>query len=129
MNERKINVELLEKVRDKILAEPESYNQNKFWHVSAAAPCGTTACIAGWAVALSCGDLKALHSLTPVEVHAAARDLIGVTDGEAFSLFGGAGLSWPEPFCTLFDKAANAHARAEVAASYLNHIIKTGKVA
>lgn len=44
-----INVELLEKVRDKIRENPQAHHQANWGFKS---ECGTTHCIAGWAAAL-----------------------------------------------------------------------------
>lgn len=45
-----LNLELLEKVRDKITQNPERHDQNNWG--SKTEQCGTTHCIAGWAAAL-----------------------------------------------------------------------------
>jgi hypothetical protein len=45
-----LNVELMEKVRDKIRENPDRHDQNS-WAVRM--PCGTTYCIAGWTAVLS----------------------------------------------------------------------------
>lgn len=44
-----MNIELLKRVRDKILADPDSFDVNE-WH--SVHDCQTTMCIAGWACRL-----------------------------------------------------------------------------
>lgn len=51
--EQRLNIELFKKVREKIATTPEAYNQSVFARASTVAPCGTVACIAGWACVLS----------------------------------------------------------------------------
>lgn len=48
-----MNVELLQKVKEKILAEPTAVNMDDWCFSSNKTPCGTVACIAGWACVLS----------------------------------------------------------------------------
>lgn len=64
-----LNLELLEKVRDKILFEPTQHKQDKWMTVvgdigqinaGAEVSCPTTGCVAGWACALS-GDVAVLY--------------------------------------------------------------------
>lgn len=45
-----MNVELLEKIREQIIAHPEQHDQ-QLWGFKA--DCGTTHCIAGWAAVLT----------------------------------------------------------------------------
>lgn len=138
MSESRINVELLERVRDKVRAAPEAYDQTTYRRTEPAAPCGTAACIAGWAVTLSgepltetanrcvCDDPLCLRGTSVAED---ARRLLGLLPEEASVLFRAApARTWPEPFGTLYGLAKSPQARAEVAASYLNWIIEHGRV-
>lgn len=47
-----MNVRLLRRVAKHIVEEPRRYNQGSWCDRSNDAPCGTMACIAGWAVIL-----------------------------------------------------------------------------
>lgn len=50
MSETAVNVPLLRKVMDHITAHPEEYDQREY---AVRTDCGTTHCVAGWALALS----------------------------------------------------------------------------
>lgn len=69
------NKQLLEKVADRIEAEPERWNQAHFRSVR---ECGTTYCIGGWACVLS-------DSLWQDEE--IAKELLGLTRNEADFVF------------------------------------------
>lgn len=126
-----INKELLEQVRDHILAEPRRYDQTTFRRTSSEVPYGTAACVAGWAVLLS-GINKTCDCKVPncfVNAGDEAARLLGLDKRSADVLFDPAPETvWPAPFDVLWRSANGAQARAEVAASYLTHIIETGKV-
>jgi hypothetical protein len=47
--------------------------------------CGTTACIAGWAVAMEVG--KEIQNMTNLDIKTKARRILGLTDSEASDLF------------------------------------------
>lgn len=49
-----VNTELFRKIRDQISAEPERHSQAT-WE------CGTTRCVAGWAVAFELGEGRSLY--------------------------------------------------------------------
>lgn len=119
-----LNIDLLKQVRDKIATTPESYEQRWWANPSNDAPCGTTACIGGWAVILSGamtdGEAKEAYSYFIAEE--AAR-VLGLNSRDAKILFSATRIGWPLRFRML---AAFNPARAAV--SYLNRIIRTGKV-
>lgn len=138
-----INTELLARVRDHILEEPRRYDQTTFGEASEDAPCGTAACIAGWAAHLSGRvSLKKLRApMNPVrEIRQTAQRALGLTDEEARVLFTGdptpcwcgdkdcALGGWPPRFGKRYEKAKTARGRASAAAAYIDHIIATGKV-
>lgn len=132
MPKSKINVALLAKVRDHILEEPRRYRQSTWGRRNALVPCGTAACIAGWAANL--GGAFTLEELRegPTETGILAQQLLGLTTAEANILFESPHLSrWPERYRVPFNEAwyaDDAEAMARIAADYLNHIINTGKV-
>jgi hypothetical protein len=92
-----INTELFQKIYDQISQHPETHDQGDF--ESRPPGCGTTRCVAGWAIALHCG-VNSIYSrpglplagretssgyLSPTAVEAA--DLLGLTDRQAVELF------------------------------------------
>lgn len=139
MSENRINTELLEKVKAHILEEPRRYNQRTFGGTSDEAPCGTAACIAGWAAHLSGEiDLKTLRRGGST-IEGIAQAALGLTYTEAHILFAGDPTpcfcgrptckdAWPQPYAERYAKAETAEDRARAAADYIDHIIATGKV-
>lgn len=133
-----INKELLQKVRDHILEEPRRYNQETYFTEETDAPCGTAACIAGWAVLLGQGE----PSRAPCPCDDSdcmglpmwrrdAVGLLGLNQMEASVLFNASAYHWPEPFRTRFQMASaveDAVERARAAADYIDWIIANGKV-
>lgn len=104
----RLNLELLQRVRDKILADPEQHGQAEWLLVSPGPEhCLTAACVAGWACLLA-GDEPAINRAVPRfddqlwvgrvidqygaehPVHIRARKLLGLDLATANSLF------WPE---------------------------------
>jgi hypothetical protein len=97
-----INVELLTRVRDHILAEPKRISMSGFGHTArkpepGGPACGTVACIAGWAVMLHHEDRGAtvrLRENSKVIVDGRGRDIeaeamkvLGLTSAQAGHLF------------------------------------------
>ena len=113
------NEELFRKVADAIEREPESYDQGWFFRDLG---CGTTACIAGWAVALAKhqGNLSAACRSYPDAVNEwmllepesiPATALLGLTTDDASYLFGQGwrphdGLSVPDALRKIGEGAA-----------------------
>jgi hypothetical protein len=144
-----LNIELFKAIREKIATTPEAYDQSVFARPSQVAPCGTAACIAGWACVLSGAmDAKELkrreraHGQEFESIEVIAKGALRVDDDEAEILFtespagnrqdwdedddereGG----WPQPFCGQWEDANRAD-RPRIAVAYLDHIIETGKV-
>lgn len=54
-----MNIDILRKVQEKILAEPTALDMDDFVYPFTRTPCGTVACIAGWVCALS--DAHPIH--------------------------------------------------------------------
>lgn len=149
----RLNIELFKKVRNKIKTTPNAYDQGTFGRRSKAAPCGTAACIAGWACVLSgqmdTETLYATSALDPLEVQRKAAEVLRLSEEEADILFVGSpeGESydpeeewdneynvegWPAPYGQDWYDARRRdklEARApRIAVAYIDHIIKTGKV-
>jgi hypothetical protein len=147
-----LNIELFKAVREKIATTPEAYDQMLWGRADSSAPCGTAACIAGWACFLSNNasleEVRASRrfgELSPNRyVPDIARDALGLDEDEAEILFtsepggewedyddNGEGVyygGWPNRFADMWRGAANQARQAEVAVAYLDHIIETGKV-
>ena len=98
----KLNVRLLRRILRHIKADPRRYNQGT-WGVEKPAehggpPCGTQACIAGWAVLLSVPRRNWLRWISRSDeemkngekscIRARAKKLLGLTEEEAQYLFG-----------------------------------------
>ena len=138
---RKLNKKLFRKIRDKIARDGAkgAYDQGTFGRNSDQAPCGTAACIAGWACLMT-GELT-LRGLIRIgdngdtdRIVKRAKRVLGLTIKEADHLFTGSpgddgfGDAWPEPYKSQWERVGSPKARANVAIRYLNHIIETGKV-
>lgn len=144
----KLNIELFKAVRDKIATTPEAYDQSVFARPSDSAPCGTAACIAGWACVLSGAmdseELKRrerAHGAEFESIETTAQAALGIDDDDAEVLFtenpagqrydwhedderdGG----WPDPFASQWDYGTRSD-RPRIAVAYLDHIIATGSV-
>lgn len=100
------NAELLREVADEIEAAPKEFDMG--WHKRTTETCGTTMCIAGWAVDLSPGIHMVMNPAEGgvtigsdarlddggvVEAYIAAADLLGLTCYEAADLFHSDGLT------------------------------------
>lgn len=145
MSEQRLNIELLKAIREKIATTPEAYDQSVYARVESEAPCGTAACIAGWACVLSgemtTDELKRRERSTDMEefksIAQTASRVLGLDNLEAETLFAEdpSGCrdfdederddAWPEPFATKWE---DGFAPETVAVAYLDHIIETGKV-
>lgn len=114
-----MNVRLLRKVKDHILAEPRRLDMSvlmSFPSGESAPPCGTVGCIAGWANYLeggSRGGILTATKLLELGRGYARRDRL------FFIVF------WPGNFSTRYINAKDAKTRAEVTAERIEHFIKT----
>ena len=136
---RKLNVRLLRRIQRHILEEPRRFQmdaeiiQAKTQHQwlncitffsrdasKTMPPCGTAACIAGWANILS--DIQ----LRGREGRNSAADLLGIEAGNSWChhpLF--FARNWPEPYATRYKNAKTPKLRAKIAAARIEHLIKT----
>lgn len=87
------NTDLLHAIARQIEAQPETYDQS-VWVSDT--PCGTTACIAGWAALLSEGDITIDEDVVymdggrrQIDVHTYASSELGLDRHEAMWLFDG----------------------------------------
>ena len=114
----------LEAVRDAILAQPRLYDQYQFFG-SAADPCGTACCFAGWVIWLDSPkqfvNMVKSHSVNNFPLN--ARAVLGVKAAWERGFFG-TWVSWSSPYNDLFYEANSAKERARVAANYINFLIE-----
>lgn len=135
-----MNIELLEQIKARILAEPDAFRMDTW-------SCGTAHCIAGWALVLNNlsianpDDHAVNQRLTdgrrPIAVAATLLGLDGGEEGEwdeteAVRLF--CTYAWPERFEDRYDESyddgpddlpSRRRARAEIAAERIDHFIAT----
>ncbi len=87
------NVDNLVTVRSLISMHPERHCQDTFFSHSDSNPitdCGTTACVAGWTVAMLGMTSDDIFAASPyVSTSCIARDALGLSDEEADKLFFG----------------------------------------
>ena len=129
-----MNVELLRKVQKHILEEPKRFDMSTFaeWVMGSkyAPTCGTTACIAGWAVFLGKNVTLSAETVRMTWTNAlgfedAARELLGINRLQAEKLF--YSFEWPQPYRQRFDEARTFKGKAEAAADRIEHLIGTGQ--
>lgn len=99
-----LNIALLLRVADTIAKYPHAFDMCTW-------DCGTTACIAGWALRLS-GTRHGMFTGTLISSKDAAR-LLGLSMRDAEQLF--FRINWPSPFT-----------RNEHAVERIHHFIRTG---
>lgn len=125
-----MNVALLTQVRDRILAEPKRFEMSTFFgDVNLTRPsdflepgCGTTACIAGWTLALTAVGAESVW-------WNAASKALDLTLTQTADLFYDGG--WPDPFRSqywaLAYKGKYSTELAQIAARRIDHLIATGE--
>lgn len=109
-----MNVELFERVKEKILAEPENFRMSSFH-------CGTSFCIAGWAVVLSGYEINAFMKACDASwTHWAepAMTLLDLTESQAWRFFLPTG--WPRQFIEAYRENP-----AKATIDRINHFIAT----
>lgn len=135
----KLNVKLLRRIQKHILEEPKRLQMRYLFlrqrnsrtfcaDVSGQpfAPCGTAACIAGWAMLLSGIRPYDIDAGTDNQNDAAiAERLLGLPEDFWPRLF--VESSWPKPFRAGYRTAKSPKQRAKVAAARIDCLIKTGK--
>lgn len=115
-----MNVELLKKIKRRIVREPSKFRMDEW-------SCGTAHCIAGWACHLS--GFKMISSnlgafLTdgrPTDI--AACKLLRIDEEKGLDLF--ALDMWPKEFRQPYDHALTRTERAKIAAKRIDHFIAT----
>lgn len=139
----KLNVRLLRRIQKHILEEPRRFmmvasnfvaTTQEQWHCfrrhlfsdasEIMTPCGTAACIAGWANILTGVNPRSFKAGDPQR----AAVQIGITPSPLWSksnLF--VIENWPEPFCSRYKKAKTSRVRVKIACKRIDHLIKTGE--
>lgn len=126
-----VNVELFQRVKEKILQAPEQFDMGGWgWPQDDAAPeCGTVCCIGGWAMLLAYPDDKTLqldlargnftynNILDPLKVRVPA---LGEPSGCASRIF--YTNNWPTDFRRRYVYAQSPQERAQAAADYIDYI-------
>lgn len=131
-----VNKTLFRAIRNHILEEPRRYNQGVAIEkvTKRTSPCGTQACLLGWAVILSgkkpevrpcaCGNPACTFNIeTTYELGAR---VLRLTERQALRVYSDG--EWPDKFQEPMNRAGNATERARAAADYINYIIRTGDV-
>lgn len=142
-----MNIELLHEVQQHILAEPVRFNMNDWWYVGMSAPfedlkiperrdkfarnpsCHTTACIAGWALALRPDfEFISVNQIDPDyinsdSVETTAATLLGITTEAATRLFHCE--KWPANYAVAFYNTSNPPSKAKIACERIDHFIAT----
>lgn len=142
MKKTKLNVKLLRKIQKHITEEPRRFFMSWFiakadtqeeWSDLAASeddlskeppPCGTAACIAGWANLLTRGP-KDEVSNTARATRILGIELVDYTKTPLHPLFDSQG--WPTPFARNYNKAKTPKQRAKIACQRIDHLIKYGE--
>lgn len=133
---RRLNVERLSAVKEKVLTNPVAFSMD-YWHAwfddwatysssvlveeTEAPPCNTVCCISGWAVLLANPDMqKARTPLT--EAAATGMQLLGLENEELFFT-----CDWPNSYYERYtDVDSTAQSRAQVAADLIEALIEAG---
>lgn len=125
-----LNVELLRKIQAHITEEPKRFDLGAWIDPSTEAPCGTVACVAGWAIKLSGIDLDSGErpdwDRDELLGHysAPAAKVLGLANREqSESLF----LSWPPKYADAYWFTQDRAERARIACERIEHFIETGE--
>jgi len=119
-----MNIPLLRKVQAAILDEPLKFNMRMWFIRDDDSPCGTTACIAGHAIAISnhfgsLGDGLRLD----IDEHKTAARKLGLKISAAAKLFYVG--DWPKHIRAKYRRCRLPKSRARIAVERIEHFIKT----
>lgn len=84
------NLEKLEGLREALITHPEQHNQGCFYTNYDSSPvtdCGTSACAAGWTIALEGLTAKSAQKDSDKSLSTIAREILGLSSREATDLF------------------------------------------
>jgi len=116
LRERILNKDLLLEICDRISKQPERFTMLS-WRRNG--PCGTTMCIAGWAMHLAGYDCMADYAGW------LAGDVLGLSSAQEPRLF--FAVHWPAPFFHRYLIAKTPEERAAAAVMRIHHFIDTGE--
>jgi len=95
-----MNTNLLHDVKECILADPSQFHMANWQIPSEHSSCGTTGCIAGWAVWLDKPEerdyKKNISLIPPCDIEPTAQQSLGITKRQGNALF--FVYEWPEEF-------------------------------
>ena len=128
-----MNTQRLQAVRDIIAAHPSKYDQDQYLH-----PCGSPACIAGWAAHLSLREGESLSRLNlpcgsyvlnergTIAAHVMSRagEWLGLTPLEKLAMFEGDPIDYWEDDGEMLSRPSTV----QEALAMLDHAIKRQKV-
>lgn len=121
-----MNISLLTDVKYNILAVPETFDIREWLTDNINAPCETTGCIAGHAVAVV-NSAKSLRQLSEefykLDIPAMAMAALELKYEQKQRLF--YIMHWPIKFQTAYIERNNAEHHAQVTADRIDHFIKT----
>jgi hypothetical protein len=134
-----MNVKLLRMVKKHILEEPRRFDMGTFGSTFASRfhfksvtgealrnfpPCGTVACIAGWAIGVNASKPKSFfRKISYGQIAPLATAELELSIPEKDRLFYQE--NWPTRYYTAYAKAKSPADRARVAARRIEHFIKT----
>lgn len=137
-----MNIKLLKKIRREILRRPKQFNMNYWFRYSPKeiSHCGTSACIAGWALTFGQKTTKPIDAAKSLEsefgtafifqlgrwnanITKQAEELLELTELQAQKLF--FHTEWPENFKKAYIHGKTSTARAKAAAARIDHFIAT----
>lgn len=130
-----MNTKLLRRIAKHITEEPRRLDMSGFYYKPRRsfvldhsapkvpcydpAPCGTAACIAGWAVGLELGDVAAMSTA----IRPRAEKLLGIDFIQSSRLFFVE--YWPKNLSQKYERAATVAEKAKVAVTRINRFIRT----
>lgn len=117
-----MKIELLEKIKDRITVEPHRFDMGLYFSDDSNL-CGTTACIAGWAIILAKPDAaNGDHDPLSLWEQEAGREVLGISEVQASRLF--YECSWPKQF-KLSGLTMYQASDAKIACARIDHFIAT----
>jgi len=128
---KKHTIKMLREIKRRILAEPRQFDLHSwFFHDPEAIPnCGTSACIAGWAITIAhnTNPEKASELIDakggPKDPFLEGEQALGITDIQGYRLF--LHENWPAPFDDQYQRYVRPLNKAKVACARIDHFIKT----
>jgi len=115
------HVKLLSEIARRIEKNPELFSMRNWFGQGL---CGTTACIAGWAITLALGKEKP-EWIVPTDFKPMAMELLKLNDAQATALFYAD--RWPYPFNDKWFASLSVNERAQIACDRIRHFIETGE--